>query len=121
MLPQTELAQEVAKVAKASTAKVVDDVAGLQRGAAKARKGSPRGPPAQRPGNRGHPDHEADVKGAGLDQAKDLARPGEKVVSEQPVRSHPGINRRPDNQVIGTDGRTRAVVESERRPEFHCP
>ncbi len=39
-----DLAQEVVKVAKASTAKVVDDVAGLRQGAAKARKGSPRGP-----------------------------------------------------------------------------
>ena len=36
--------------------------------------------------------------------------------SEKPVEGRPGVNRRADNQVIGTDGRTRVVVESERRP-----
>jgi len=41
----TELVQEVAKVAKASTAKAVDSVSDLQRGAAKARKATLRGPP----------------------------------------------------------------------------
>jgi hypothetical protein len=112
----TEVVQEVAKVAKASTAKAVDSVSDLQRGAAKARKGSPRGPPAKRPGNRGHADHRADVEGAGRQQAHDLKRPGEKVKSEKPIEGHTGINRRPDNQVIGQDGRTRVVVESERRP-----
>jgi RHS repeat-associated protein len=72
--------------------------------------------PPTRPGTRGHPDHQADVNGPGRDQARDQARPGETVETEQPVQGHAGINRRADNQVIGADGRTRVVVESERRP-----
>ena len=35
---------------------------------------------------------------------------------EKAIKGHTGINRRADNQVIGTDGKTRVVVESERRP-----
>jgi RHS repeat-associated protein len=71
---------------------------------------------AKRPGTRGHPDHQRDVAGGGRRQAEAAARPGETVVSEGRVQGHPGVNRRADNQVIGTDGRTRVVVESERRP-----
>jgi RHS repeat-associated protein len=68
-----------------------------------------------RPGNRGNYDHKADVNGGGNDLANSLAKPGESVVSEGSVLGR-GVNRRADNQVIGTDGRTRVVVESERRP-----
>jgi len=59
---------------------------------------------------------QADVIGGGRQQAERLKRPGEEVRSEWPVERHPGINRRADNQVLGTDKRTRLVVESERRP-----
>jgi RHS repeat-associated protein len=69
-----------------------------------------------RPGTLGRADHIADVRGPGLAQATALARPGELVLTEQAVRGFPGINRRPDNQIVGLDGRTRVVIESERRP-----
>lgn len=82
----------------------------------KTTRGPPKGNGNKRPGNRGHPDHQADVKGGGKRQAEALARPGERVVMEGRIEGHPGINRRADNQVIGTDNRTRVVVESERRP-----
>ncbi len=77
-------------------------------------KGKPSS--TKRPGNQGHDDHKADVKGGGREQAERLAKPGEEVKTEEPVRGHPGVTRRPDNQVVGTDGKTRVVVESERRP-----
>jgi RHS repeat-associated protein len=70
----------------------------------------------KRPGTRGHPDHQRDVAGGGRQQAERQAGPGETVVSEGRVQGHPGVNRRADNQVIGEDGKTRLVVESERRP-----
>lgn len=70
----------------------------------------------KRPGNRGHGDHQADVKGGGQKQAESLKRPGETVETEKLIEGHPGVTRRPDNQVVGTDGKTRVVVESERRP-----
>jgi RHS repeat-associated protein len=73
-------------------------------------------PGAGRPGTRGHPDHQADVRGPGRAQAEAHARPGERVATESPVVGHPGVRRNADNQVIGIDGRTRLVVESERRP-----
>ena len=69
-----------------------------------------------RPGSRGAADHQADVRGPGLQQAERQARPGERVADREPVVGHPGLNRRPDNQIVGTDGRTRLAVESERRP-----
>jgi hypothetical protein len=70
---------------------------------------------AKRPGTRGHPDHQADVQGPGRAQAQAQARPGETVLTEQPIQGHPGINRRLDNQIVGTDGKTRLDVETERR------
>jgi len=73
--------------------------------------------PKKRPGTRGSPDHRADVEGPGADQARELARPGEEVRTERPVQGHPGINRRADNQVVDPEGKTRVVVESERRPD----
>ena len=69
-----------------------------------------------RPGTRGHQDHQDDVRGPGRLQAEAEARPGERVLTEERIQGHPGVNRRPDNQVVGTDGRTRVVVESERQP-----
>ena len=66
-------------------------------------------------GSRGAPDHRADVEGPGRQQAEAQARPGETVLTEERIRGHPGVNRRPDNQIVGKDGRTRLVVESERR------
>jgi RHS repeat-associated protein len=109
-----ELVDDAAKVLKGSTATAADGLTSAQKTAGKVN--APRGPPAKRPGNRGHADHQADVKGGGRDQAERLMRPGEELRSEKEVRGHPGINRRADNQIIGTDGRTRVVVESERRP-----
>jgi RHS repeat-associated protein len=71
---------------------------------------------SNRPGTRGHPDHRADVNGPGQDQARAQLQPGETLLTERPIQGHPGVNRRADNQVVGADGRTRLVVESERRP-----
>jgi RHS repeat-associated protein len=67
-------------------------------------------------GSRGAPDHQADVHGPGREQAREQRLPGEQVLTERPIQGHPGVNRRPDNQIVGRDGRTRLVVESERRP-----
>ncbi|WP_218135073.1 RHS repeat domain-containing protein [Parasphingopyxis algicola] len=67
-------------------------------------------------GSRGAPDHQADVSGPGFRQAQRQAGPGERVLTERRVQGHPSVNRRPDNQVIDRNGRTRLVVESERRP-----
>jgi RHS repeat-associated protein len=72
--------------------------------------------PRNRPGNRGHPDHQADVQGPGRAQTEAQAKHGETVLTEQPVQGYPGVNRRADNQIVGLDGKTRVVVESERRP-----
>jgi RHS repeat-associated protein len=79
------------------------------------RRETPRRPPNP-DGSRGGRVHREDVQGPGLEEARRHARPGERVVTEGRVEGHPGVNRRPDNQVIGTDDRTRLVVESERRP-----
>jgi RHS repeat-associated protein len=67
-------------------------------------------------GPRGAPDHVADVRGPGRDQALAQAKPGETVLTEQRVQGYPGLNRRPDNQIVGIDGKTRLTIESERRP-----
>lgn len=53
---------------------------------------------------------------AGREHADSLAREGEVVLTERRVQGHEGMNRRPDNQVVDETGRTRVVVESERRP-----
>jgi len=110
----TELVDDAAKVLRGSTATAADGLSGAQKTLGKVN--APRGPPAKRPGNRGHADHQADVEGGGRRQAEALAGPGERVLREEGVRTDKGIRRRADNQVIGTDGRTRVVVESERRP-----
>jgi len=111
----SEAVQEIGKVAKASTAAAADTASTAQK-AVKGVHATPRGPPAKRPGNRGHGDHRADIEGAGNRQAERLKRPGETVDMEKPVKGHPGIRRNADNQIVGTDGKTRVVVESERRP-----
>ncbi len=79
-------------------------------------KGTGDAATSKRPGTRGHPDHQADVNGPGREQARDLARPGERVETEGKVVGHDGVNRKADNQVIDKEGKTRVVVESERRP-----
>lgn len=114
----TKAAREAAEVAEDATkaAKKAANAAGDAKHAAPKTPCPTEAAPSQRPGTRGHPDHQADVKGPGFDQARDQLRPGERVVTEGPVVGHPGINRRADNQVIGPDGRTRVVIESERRP-----
>lgn len=80
-----------------------------------------RGVPVARRGNnpwggRGAPDHSADVRGGGRAQAESEARAGETVLTEQRLQGHEGVNRRPDNQVVDANGRTRLVVETERNP-----
>jgi hypothetical protein len=72
--------------------------------------------PVPRAGTRGRPDHQADVAGPGRAQADAQAGPGETVLTEEPVRGYPGVNRRADNQIVGANGKTRLTVESERRP-----
>ena len=72
---------------------------------------------ATRAGTLGKADHIADVRGAGRQHARSLRREGERVLTERPLEGFPGIRRRPDNQIVGTDGRTRVVIESERRPD----
>jgi RHS repeat-associated protein len=77
---------------------------------------NPAAASARRWGSRGRPDHQADVRGPGRAQAEAQAGPGEQVLTERAVQGHPDVARIPDNQVVGTDGRTRIVVESEQRP-----
>lgn len=90
----------------------------LGRGAARAeaRAASTPRPRSSRPGSRGGPNHRRDVEGPGRRQAGAQARPGERVETERRVEGHPGLNRRPDNQIIGRDGKTRVAIESEGRP-----
>ncbi len=109
-----ELVDDAAKIVKGSTATAADGLTSAQKTAGKVN--APRGPPGKRPGNRGHDDHRADVEGGGKDLAQRLKRPGETLESEKAIKGHTGISRRADNQIIGTDGNTRVVVESERRP-----
>ncbi len=70
----------------------------------------------KRPGTRGYSDHQIDVQGAGREAARKQLRKGETLLTERPVQGFPGVNRRPDNQIVGKNGKTRLVVESERRP-----
>ena len=93
--------------------RIVRTILLARRAAQVGRRAVPR---PYRPGSGGHEDHRRDVRGPGRQQAEAQARPGEEVLTERAVRGHPGVNRRPDNQIVGTDGKTRLVVESERRP-----
>ncbi len=65
-------------------------------------------------GQKGAPDHQKKVKEE-ADKARAEAGPGETVLEGQKVQ---GIdsNRRPDVQVVGADGKTKSIVEVERRP-----
>jgi RHS repeat-associated protein len=72
-------------------------------------------------GAKGAPDHQADVAGPGRQQAQGIAdrKGGSTVVTEGKIGKTPTgetINRRPDNQVVNSQGVTTDVVESERRP-----
>src|SRR5262249_52781476 len=65
-------------------------------------------------GSPGAPDHQAEV-GKQTDQAQKEAKPGEKVLQGKKVQGV-NSNRRPDVQIVGRNGRTRAIVEVERHP-----
>jgi RHS repeat-associated protein len=65
-------------------------------------------------GQKGAPDHEAAVKEE-ADKARTAAGPGETVVEGKKIQVE-GSTRRPDVQTVGADGKTKSVVEVERRP-----
>jgi hypothetical protein len=107
----SELAEKTADAAKSAVDKV------RKRIERKGGGGGGGGSGTKRPGNRGHPDHQADVRGPGRAQAEAQAGPDEQVLTEQPkfIQGYPGMNRRADNQVVDPQSNTRLVVESERR------
>ena len=63
---------------------------------------------------RGAPDHQEGVK-TEADKARAKAGPGETVVEGKKIQTA-GSNRQPDVQTVGADGKTKSVVEVERRP-----
>jgi hypothetical protein len=65
-------------------------------------------------GSKGKPDHQAKVEEL-ANKAKGEARPGEQVVRERKIQGHDST-RKPDVQIVGPDGKTRKVLEAERRP-----
>lgn len=90
---------------------------------AKAGKGGPGGGTGPlgsgsggvgRPGSKGKPDHQAKVEEL-FEQAKREAAPGETVLRERRIQGHDS-RRNPDVQIVGTDGKTRKILEAERRP-----
>jgi hypothetical protein len=83
-------------------------------GAGEAMVGKFGSKPRNPNGSKGDLDHQA-----GVDRAvKDLDAqkgPGETVRRERKVQGH-DLNRKPDAQLIGANGKTRKVIEVERSP-----
>jgi hypothetical protein len=73
-----------------------------------------RSVPGSRPGSNGHPDHQQAVQDA-AEEASALAREGETVLTQARIR-HDGSTRIPDVQIVDANGKTRRVIEIERRP-----
>jgi RHS repeat-associated protein len=65
-------------------------------------------------GSRGKPDHQDQVREL-AEKAREQAKEGEQVLTEQAIRGHDST-RRPDVQIVDENGRTRAVFEAEREP-----
>ena len=65
-------------------------------------------------GSKGKPDHQEAVKKLG-ETAKAETRPGELVLRESRIQGHDS-KRRPDQQIIDSEGKARKVFEAERRP-----
>jgi hypothetical protein len=65
-------------------------------------------------GQKGAPDHQAAVAEE-ADKARAAAQPGEQVLEGKKIQVD-GSTRRPDVQTVGVDGKTKSVVEVERRP-----
>jgi RHS repeat-associated protein len=65
-------------------------------------------------GSPGAPDHQAGVNEE-VKKAQGEAGPGETVESNKKVQGHDS-NRRPDVQIVDKNGKTRKIVEVERRP-----
>ena len=82
----------------------------LQSSAAKPDAKAPPNPN----GSKGAPDHQAGVKEE-ADKARAAAGPGETVTEGKKIQVA-GSTRQPDVQTVGADGKTKSVVEVERRP-----
>jgi len=65
-------------------------------------------------GSKGAPDHQAGVQEE-ADKARAAAGPGETVTEGKKIQVA-GSTRQPDVQTVGADGKTKSVVEVERRP-----
>jgi RHS repeat-associated protein len=66
-------------------------------------------------GSVGAPDHQEGVAKA-ADELQDRAQDGQTVLSNKKIRVD-GSARRPDAQLVGSDGKTVQVIEVERQPE----
>lgn len=69
---------------------------------------------SSRPGQKGNQDHQDEVAKQ-ADKAREEAQPGERVLENRKVQ---GVDSRriPDVQTVDANGRTRSIVEVERRP-----
>jgi len=65
-------------------------------------------------GSKGNPDHQQKVNELGK-KAQSEVKEGETVLQERKVQGHDS-NRRPDQQIVGKDGKTRKTFEAERKP-----
>ena len=65
-------------------------------------------------GSKGKPDHQAKVNELGK-KAQSETNKGETVLQERKVQGHDS-NRRPDQQIVDKNGKTRKIFEAERKP-----
>jgi RHS repeat-associated protein len=65
-------------------------------------------------GSKGKPDHQEKVKEL-ENKAQNEARPGEKIEAGTKIKGHKS-ERRPDVQILDSEGKTRKVFEAERNP-----
>jgi hypothetical protein len=78
-----------------------------------AKKGGTKQPPNPH-GSNGKPDHQEGVKKDAKEMQGEVG-PGEEHRSQRKIQGHES-NRIPDNQIVGEDGKTRKIIERERRP-----
>lgn len=66
-------------------------------------------------GSKGKPDHQDAVTKLG-DKARSETKPGETVLQERKIQGHDS-RRKPDQQIVDKDGKTRKTFEAEREPD----
>ena len=102
----------------------VEAVGDVNRGVKNARKGTDASPSGSATpgkqvsnpyGSKGKPDHQSKIDEL-EGRARSEAGEGETVLRERKIQGHDS-NRRPDVQIVDQEGKTRKVLEAERRPE----